>query len=271
MSGERSETPLVDGIRAVRAGSLLGLVAWALVLADHLFLTFSLLPSFYTSPAVPPWLERIVDPLTRLMGATALVLIIISLFNFYGGASHLRRFDPRLDVGRMGALLAVGGILVSFLGSSIVIMAMQAAGAGGQEGVPPALALSMNGVVIVGSGLLIVGSLLLAVMMVRLTGEGLGWGYGIGGVLYLAMETLRTLATLGFLKGILPIDVATILEDALGFTSMLLIYWSSRGFLRGYHSEGRVPTGVIEPTVREKWGLDISTACTPSSSHPSPL
>ena len=182
------------------------------------------------------------------------MLIIISLFNFYEGASHLRRFDPRLDVGRIGALLAVSGILVSFLGSSIVILAMQAAEAGGQEGVPPALALSMKGVVIVGSGLMFMGSLLLAVMMVRLSGERLGWGYGIGGILYLAMETLRTLATLGFLKGILPIDVASILEDALGFTSMLLIYWSSRGFLRGHHSERRVPTGVIEPTVQEKWG-----------------
>ncbi len=244
----------MDGIRAVRIGSLLGLVAWALVLVDHLFLTFFLLPSFYTSPAVPTWLKSIIDSLTRLMGATVLVLIIISLFNFYEGASHLRRFDPRLDVGRMGALLAVSGILVSFLGSSIVILAMQAAEVGGREGVPPALALSMKGVVIVGSGLMFTGSLLLAVMMVRLTEEGLGWGYGIGGILYLAMETLRTLATLGFLKGILPIDVATILEDALGFTSMLLIYWSSRGFLRGHHSEGRVPTGVIEPTVQEKWG-----------------
>ncbi len=229
----------------MRVGSLLGLVAWALALAEALY--FAL---FFDPLTMPTWVEDLIGPLTGLIGTTALVLIVIYLFNFYEGASCLKRFDPRLSLGRIGVLLIIGGVLVSFVGSWIVAMAMNAAEASGQEGVPPALALSMNGVVIMGSGLMIVGSLLFAVMMVRLSKNGLGWGYGVGGLLYLAMEVLRALTTFGLLRGILAVDITSVLERALGLTSMLLIYWSSTGFLRWFHPERKASIELAEPSIR---------------------
>ncbi len=236
---------MVDGIRIMRVGSLLGLMAWTLALVEDLYFTF-----FFDPLTTPNWVEDLIGPLTRLIGTVVLVLIVIYLFNFYEGASHLTRFDSRMNIGRMGVLLMISGVLVSFLGSWIVIMVMNAAEGSGQEGVPPALALSMNGVVIVGSGLMIVGSLLFAIMMVRLSKNGLGWGYGVGGFLYLAMEVLRALTTFGLLRGILTVDTTSILERALGLASMLLIYWTSTGFLKGFHPEEKVPVEEAEPVIQ---------------------
>ncbi|MDK2373299.1 MAG: hypothetical protein QI197_07990 [Candidatus Korarchaeota archaeon] len=220
-------------MRAVRVGALLGSIAWASELADGILLTFILMSFVHTSPTTPTWLEDLVGPLTGLIGATILVLIIIALLNFYKGASHFRRFDPSLDVGRIGVLLIIGGVLVSLLGSWIAIMATSAADGSGQESVPPALTLSMKGVAIAGSGLMIVGSLLFAIMMLRLSREGLGRGFGIGGLLYLAREVLRTLTTLGLMV-ILSADVISFLGGILGFTSMLLIYRTAGISLRGF-------------------------------------
>ncbi len=241
------KSSLVEGMRAVRVGALLGSIAWASELADGILLTFILMSFVHTSLTMPTWLEDLVGPLTGLIGATILVLIIIALLNFYKGASHLRRFDSRLDVGRIGVLLIVGGVLVSLLGSWIAIMAINAADGSGQESVPPALTLSMKGVTIAGS-VMIVGSLLFAAMILRLSKEGLGWGFGIGGLLYLAKEVLRTLTTLG-LRVILSTDVISFLGGTLGFTSMLLIYRSSGNFLKGLHSEG-APVEMVKPVMR---------------------
>jgi len=92
------------------------------------------------------------------------------------------------------------------------------------------------------------GSLLFAVMMVRLSREGLGKGYGIGGLLYLAREVLRTLTILGLMV-ILSADVISFLECILGLILMLLIYWSSEDFLKELHSEG-APVEVVKPVMR---------------------
>ncbi|GEM_PF-6062495 len=137
LDGRNRGSSLVEGIRAVKVGGLLGSIAWALALANNVLLTFILTTFIRTSLNMPAWLEDLIGPLTGLIGATMLVLIVIALFNFYEGASHLRRFDPRLDVGRIGVLLIISGVLLSFLGSWIVITAMSSAEGSGQEGVPP--------------------------------------------------------------------------------------------------------------------------------------
>ncbi len=219
------EDRLTMGISDLKSGAKYSLIAYLLTLliAVAVLMIFpSLFVGNVNMKAYPMNLDTLIGLgiFVVLVGIVILVVSLAALYKFYKATGHLKEFDPRLNIGRTGILIAIAGLVVLFLGTFIAGLAVGLTVPGPGPGAVVRTVLSIIGVVILGMALVVVGEILFAVMVMRLAEvEGLDQGFKIAGALYITSVVLSFIPYVG------------IAGYAVGLVSMFLIYTYSKNSL----------------------------------------
>ncbi len=232
-----ADDSLVRGLSDLKTGALFSLIAYALSFLV-LLIVLAMVPHIMI-PGMGPrtipttGLAALLGMLSLIvvMGIVILVLAVLAFYKFYKATGYLKEYDaPRLGIGRTGILISLAGLGVIFIGLLVLVASMASIGAStGYQALGGLLGplFAMMGLVIIAAVLIIIGSILFGIMVMRL-GEvdGLDPGFKWAGILYIAGVILELIPNLGI--------VGTI----LGLVSTILIYTYSKNSLEALKSGG---------------------------------
>ncbi len=225
-----ADDPLIRGLSDLKTGALFSLIVYALsflvtliVLAMMPHMTLlGMSPRMVPTTSLAAFLGAL--SLIVVMGIIILVLAILAFYKFYKATGHLKEYDaPRLGIGRTGILISLAGLGVIVIGFLILIASLASMGTStGYQALGGFLGslLAFIGLIIIAAVLIIIGSILFGVMVMRLAEvDGLDPGFKWAGILYIAGVILGLIPNLGI--------VGTI----LGLVSTILIYTYSKNSL----------------------------------------
>ncbi len=220
---------LVRGLSDLKTGALFSLIVYAffflLMLIALAMMPHIMIPGMgpgFPSAGLAAFLG--VLSLIAVMGIVIIILAVLAFYKFYKATGHLKEYDaPRLGIGRTGILISLAGLVVITVVMLILIPSMAISGRlGGLSTM-----FAFLGLMIIAAVLIIVGSILFGVMVMRL-GEvdGLDPGFRWAGILYIA----------GVILGLIP-NLAMV-GTILGLVSAILIYTYSKNSLEALKSGG---------------------------------
>lgn len=200
---------LVNGLRDLRVGAMLNLISVILVLASVIFL-FATIGGFpnLKDPSAFIGLMAIAGTYVTILIVAAIIGLVGFVF-YFKATGHLKRYDPDYGIGRIGMVLQIVGLILMLASFGLIFLAVSLARALPQAAL--GATLSMLGLIIVGAIVIIVGSILFSVMLIRL--GKVDSGFKIAGILYL----------IGIILNFIVSGIGTI----LGIVSTILIYTSS--------------------------------------------
>ena len=225
---------LVDGLRKLRTGALLQIIAVVISIIIFIYMFISVGALMLFSPRM---LTGTVLP--TLVGAaiTGIVSGILSLIGFiywFRATNSLREYNPdRLGIGRTGIILTVIGLILVILGGIVVIgssllthistttssttLTMRSA----SITAPHATFIILGFVAILGAGgiLAFIGWILFSIMLIRLGNlENVSSSLHTAGILYLIGFILSLIPFIGIVGGILILVAVIFIYTGSGDT-----------------------------------------------------
>ncbi|MGP3667319.1 MAG: DUF973 family protein [Candidatus Bathyarchaeota archaeon] len=208
-----NQQELVAGLKGLRRGALLELVATILVLVGVATTFISLIFMIPTLP-ITPSITRIIEIVGMVIvglipiivgGVVSLTAIIV----WFTATGHLKRYNPRWGIGRIGMffqLIPVLAVVVAVVLMSILIVVSRQA-----FPVIFGVGIGILAIMVIFGILGVVGVILFTIMLIRLPEDGkVNPGFKTAGIIYLAATILSLIPYVSFIGLILAI-VAVIL------------------------------------------------------------
>jgi len=230
--GSEADRSLLSGLKNLKLGALMELIAVLLVIISLVVLFFSIPSPTPMSPYPPTGMMNLALLLpAMLLVLVALVLVLVSYIIIFKATGDLKRYSPsRLGIGRTGMILQLLGLILIFL--CVIAMVPTFAAIGPNIGINEVFTVlgAIAILVVIAVVLLIVGSILFGVMVMRLSEvEGLDPGFKTAGILYIASVILSIIPVISVIGGILAL------------VSMILIYIYSNSSIKRLESYGMGP------------------------------
>ena len=223
MANQQNLGELIAGLRRLRTGALISLIAVILIIVSLSIIFFSVgffMPGLGASPYPPMAMIAMITGTVMfslvVIGAAA-VLGLIAYILWFMAAGHLKRYNMKWGIGRLGMTLQIIALAIIALALIIILPTAIIGGFKVNLGVFAGFA----GIMFVGGILWIVGAILFAIMLIRLPEEPkIDSGFKIAGILYL----------LGLIISLIP--TINIVGLILSIVAVIMIYTSSGNSLK---------------------------------------
>ncbi|MCX8175625.1 MAG: DUF973 family protein [Candidatus Bathyarchaeota archaeon] len=208
-----NQQELVAGLKGLRRGALLEFVATILILAG-VVTTFISIILMIPTMAITPLPTRIIEMVGMLIVGIAPIVIggivsLIAIVVWFTATGHLKRYNPRWGVGRIGMLLQLVAVLAIVVGAALTSILIVAS----REALPVIFGAGIGilGVIVIFGILGVVGVILFTVMLIRLPEDSkVNPGFKTAGIIYLAATILSLIPYTSFI-GLIFAIVAVIL------------------------------------------------------------
>ena len=220
MANQQNLGELIAGLRRLRTGALISLIAVILIIVSLGIIFFSV-GFFMPGPGASPY-----PPMAMITGTVmfslvvigaAAVLGLIAYILWFMAAGHLKRYNMKWGIGRLGMTLQI--IALAIIALALIII-LPTAIIGGFK-VFLGVFAGFVGIMFVGGILSIVGAILFAIMLIRLPEEPkIDSGFKVAGILYL----------LGLIISLIP--TINIVGLILSIVAVIMIYISSGNSLK---------------------------------------
>ena len=220
MASQQNLGELIAGLRKLRTGALISLIAVILIIVSLSIIIFSA-GFFMLGPGASPY-----PPMAMITGTVMFSLVVIGIAAVLGliayilwfmATGHLKRYNIRWGIGRVGMTLQI--IALAIIALALIII-LPTTIIGGFK-VFPGVFAGFMGIMFVGGILSIVGAILFAIMLIRLPEEPkIDSGFKVAGIFYL----------LGLIVSLIP--TINIVGLILSIVAVIMIYTSSGNSLK---------------------------------------
>ncbi len=212
-------TELVEGLKDLKKGALLNLLGVLFVFLGMgaVIATVGFAPMKEVEPEKFVGMMAILG-VFALLFLVAVILSLISFVMYFMATGHLKNYDEKYGIGRLGLILEIIGVLLILIP---LLFALATAGRGMHEGAMFGAFMAVIGFVFLGAIALIVGAVLFGVMLMRL--GDVESDFKVAGVLYFVGMILS------FFTGIIG--------AILGIATTILIYVSANSALKRISAE----------------------------------
>ena len=199
---------LVEGLKKLKLGALLNLVAIVVLLAGMGIVFASLMPGGQMGQMDPKNMEYMIYAASGLIIAaiiiciTAFIIGIIAYVMWFIATGHLKRHNSALGIGRTGMIFQIVAVVLLIIGFLIIIPAALTEN-------PAAIAGAFAGLfgsIIIAFLLSLVGAILFGIMVMKLAEEpNVESGFKVTGILYIVAIVLMLIPFTGAVGCILSL------------------------------------------------------------------
>jgi hypothetical protein len=223
-------TYLVDGLRKLRTGALLQLIAVIISVFALIYMFIVMGLGFMTlNPTMMA--SAFIGALASLIliGTLIGILLLVGFIYWFMSAGRLKEYDQRLGIGRTGVLLVVIGIILLIFGGAIAATSLLTLSKHMiSEGIPYYGLAALGGfIAILGIGgiLIFIGWILFSIMLMRLGDlEDVSGSIHTAGILYLIGVILSIIPYANFIGLILTLVAVILIYTGAGETLNRLGY-----------------------------------------------